>query len=94
MRQNKDYKRYVHHKYMKKSITLGDVINVESSRDYYYFPEHWTEGVIVPVHNKGDCKNVHNYREVTLVSCLSKLFMSILNDRITQVCDRHTSIML
>ena len=57
-----------------------------------FFPEHWTEVVIVPVHNKGDYKNVQNYRGITLVNCLSKLFTTILSNRITQVCCRHTTI--
>ena len=52
-----------------------------------YFPKSWTEGVIVPLHKKGDINTVNNYRGITLVSCLSKLFTSILNKRITEYCN-------
>ena len=37
-----------------------------------YFPEQWTEGIIIPLHKKGDKKCVNNYRGITLLSCLSK----------------------
>ena len=57
-----------------------------------YFPDHWSEGIIVPVHKKGDASNVENYRGITLVSCMSKLFTSILNKRITVLCDKFNII--
>ena len=47
-----------------------------------YFPESWSEGYIVPLHKKGSINNVDNYRGITLLSCLGKLFTSILNNRL------------
>jgi len=47
-----------------------------------FFPEEWTEGVIIPVHKKGDKSDVKNYRGITLVSCMPKLFTAMLNKRI------------
>jgi len=52
-----------------------------------YFHDQWSEGIIVTVHTKGDVSNVENYRGITLVSCMSKLFTSILNKRITVLCE-------
>lgn len=46
------------------------------------FPDDWMEGIIVPVFKKGDHNNVNNYRAITLVSCLAKLFASVLNARL------------
>ncbi|MEW8546452.1 MAG: reverse transcriptase family protein, partial [Candidatus Thiodiazotropha sp.] len=46
------------------------------------FPDSWAEGIIVPVFKKGDDTLVENYRAITLVSCMSKLFTSILNKRL------------
>ena len=47
-------------------------------------PEEWLIGVIFPLYkNKGDVNDLHNYRGITLLSCLGKLFTSILNDRLT-----------
>lgn len=47
-----------------------------------YFPESWAQGVIIPLHKKGDINNVNNYRGITLISHLAKLFTSLLNKRL------------
>ena len=36
---------------------------------------------------KGDSRDPNNYRDITLLSCMGKLFTSILNDRLTQYSD-------
>ena len=41
-------------------------------------------GAIVPMHKKGLKSEPSNYRGVTLMSCLGKLFISILNHRLLQ----------
>jgi hypothetical protein len=46
-------------------------------------PESWTIGVIHPIFkNKGAPSDPSNYRPITLLSCLGKLFTSILNLRL------------
>ena len=47
-----------------------------------HFPEKWTEGVIIPLHKKGNRDDVNNYRGITLLSCLGKIFTSVLNERL------------
>ena len=47
-----------------------------------FFPAPWAKGCIVPVFKKGDCDDPNNYRGITIVSCLGKLFTSILNNRL------------
>ena len=42
----------------------------------------------VPLYKKGDKKCVDNYRGITLLSCLSKLFTSVLNGRIEKFCEK------
>ena len=49
------------------------------------FPETGSEGLIVPLHEKGNINIVHNYRGSTLLSILRKLFTRILNNRLA-VC--------
>ena len=44
-----------------------------------YFRDQWSEGIIVPVHKKGDASNVENYRGITLGSCMSKLSTFVLS---------------
>ena len=57
-----------------------------------YFPESWTHGVIIPLHKKGSISDVNNYRGITLVSCFSKLFTTILNKRLEQFCNDNDVI--
>ena len=46
-------------------------------------PEVWCTGVILPIFkNKGDENSPDNYRGITILSCLGKLFSSVLNNRI------------
>ena len=47
-----------------------------------FFPSGWTKGIIIPLHKKGETDDVNNYRGITLISCLGKLFTSIINQRI------------
>ena len=54
-----------------------------------YFPKKWTEGFIVPLHKKGDLNQVDNYRGITLLSTLSKLFTRILNNRLVGWAERY-----
>ena len=51
--------------------------------DTGYFPEQWSVGTIKPIYkNKGSTSEAANYRPITILSCLGKLFTSILNDRL------------
>lgn len=52
--------------------------------DKGHFPDCWSEGYIVPIHKKGNVNNVENYRGITLLSVLGKLFTRILNNRLTK----------
>ena len=45
------------------------------------FPKQWCVGSITPVFKSGEKNNPTNYRGITLLSCLGKLFTKILNKR-------------
>jgi len=47
------------------------------------FPASWTKGHIIPLHKKGSLNDVNNFRGITLLSTLGKLFTKILNNRLT-----------
>ena len=47
-----------------------------------YFPESWSEGLVIPLHKKGSLNDVNNYRGITLLSCIGKLFSRIINNRL------------
>jgi hypothetical protein len=46
-------------------------------------PEIWTRGMIVPIFKKkGDPKDPSNYRGITLLSCIGKVFTSLISMRL------------
>ena len=57
-------------KLFNEILQSGDVI-----------PE-WVIGMIVPIYKNGAKSDPSNYRGITLISCLGKLFLSILNTRL------------
>ena len=58
-----------------------------------YPPDVWGLGIIVPLLKSGESTDVNNYRGITINSCLSKLFMLLLNDRLQEVCDNRNIIL-
>ena len=45
-----------------------------------YIPEDWVIGIIVPIYkNKGSAVDPCNYRGISLLSCMCKLFTSVLS---------------
>ena len=48
-----------------------------------YCPPAWRESIVIPIYKgKGDRTCVHNYRPISLINCFSKIFESIISDRI------------
>jgi hypothetical protein len=60
--------------------------------DQGIFPTCWSEGIIFPSFKKGDANDTNNYRGITLVSCLSKIFSSVLNDRLLKWSDENNIV--
>ena len=56
-------------------------------------PETWLVGDILPIYKKkGDAKLPENYRPITLLSCLGKLFSSIINNRLSTFAEDNKII--
>lgn len=55
-----------------------------------YFPEIWVEGHIIPIYKKGDKTEVSNYRGITLLSVVGKLFTRILNNRLNKWAEEYS----
>ena len=54
-------------------------------------PKCWTEGYIIPIFKgKGPQTSPENYRPITILSCLGKLFTSVLNERLTKFVEHYT----
>ena len=45
------------------------------------YPTLWSFGLVIRIHKKDDWSKAENYRGITLLSSLGKLFTSILNDQ-------------
>ena len=53
--------------------------------DCGYLPDSWLEGTIKPIYkNKGNSMQPQNYRPITILSCVGKLFTPILNNTLTR----------
>ena len=48
-------------------------------------PMKWREGLIVSLFKKGDKEDRGNYRGITLLRVVGKVFCKILNDRLVQI---------
>ena len=46
------------------------------------YPSAWSKGLITPIHKKGDLDHTNNYRGITLINILSKIYSHILNNRL------------
>lgn len=56
-------------------------------------PDTWLVGDILPIYKKkGDVKSPENYRPITLLSCLGKLFTSIINNRLSAFAEDNNII--
>ena len=45
-------------------------------------PDIWLQGVIIPIYKSASLRSPENYRPITILSCIGKLFTSILNNRL------------
>src|SRR5271156_4343369 len=50
-------------------------------------PTDWNEGSIVLLHKKGDIKDINNYRPISLLSHIGKLFSKIILSRMETTLD-------
>ena len=52
-------------------------------------PHEWNKGIIIPIHKKGSKNDLNNYRGITLTSCVSKVFNSIIANSISEFIEDH-----
>jgi hypothetical protein len=52
-------------------------------------PTEWTRGIIFPVHKDGDKRDTSNYRGITLLSIVGKVYGQVINERLTKWCEAN-----
>ena len=57
-----------------------------------YFPIEWAKAVVVPLLKKGDITNCDNYRGISLLSIVSKIFTAIINKRLYRWAENNNKI--
>ena len=55
-------------------------------------PKEWRERLIVNLFQKGDKEDPGNYRGITLLSVVGKVFCKILNNRLVEHLDRERAL--
>ena len=60
--------------------------------DSSFFPDAWNTSIIVTLFKKGNTKDPNNYRGISLLSTFSKLYTSILNNRLTFWAESYEKI--
>ena len=48
--------------------------------------KEWLHSLVSAIHKKGIKEDPDNYRGISLMSCLGKLFLTIINNRLTEFC--------
>ena len=81
----------IHNEYIKSTVHLLMPVYLKLFNlvfDSGIIPESWLVGYIKPIYkNKGSPQDPGNYRGITIVSCLGKLFTSIINTRLQRFSD-------
>jgi hypothetical protein len=54
------------------------------------YPSSWTRGIIVPIHKKGDKSEPANYRGITLINSIAKIFSLTLRNRLNIWCEQQS----
>ena len=69
------------------SLNLCKMINC--TLDKGFFPSVFKTAKVMPLFKKGNPKIVNNYRPISLLSCISKVFEKVMLKRLTKFINKH-----
>ena len=55
------------------------------------WPEQWKRGIWVPLHKKDNHSDIKNYRPITILAAVDKVFEQLLSNQVTQFMEPHLS---
>ena len=64
---------------------LVDLINTVWKQEK--IPKDWEVGIIMPIYKKGDSRECSNYRGITLLSSVAKIYEDIINRRLKHILE-------
>jgi hypothetical protein len=70
--------------YILKLKIYNPILKIRNNEQ---IPEEWTEGIICPIFKKGDGRLYNNYRPITLLNVVYKIFAILLHNRICTVVE-------
>ena len=56
------------------------------------YPKAWAQGIIVPIFKNGNTDDAHNYRGITLINILGKIYSQILLNRLSKWSSQKSTI--
>ena len=56
------------------------------------YPNSWGESIIFPIFKKGDVNDAQNYRGITLINILAKIYSQLLLNRLTKWTEEYDTI--
>lgn len=56
------------------------------------YPEEWAKALIYPLYKKGSKSDVNNYRGISLLNVIAKLYSSVLHNRLSKVSEEYQLI--
>ena len=56
------------------------------------YPRSWGDGIIAPIFKKGDVNDAGNYRGITLINILAKIYSQLLLNRLTNWVEKYEKI--
>ena len=56
------------------------------------YPRSWGEGIIVPIFKGGDANMAQNYRGITLINIIAKIYSQILLNRLTKWSEKENKL--
>lgn len=56
------------------------------------YPQSWGEGIIIPIFKGGEVNEAQNYRGITLINILAKIYSQILLNRLTKWSEKENKL--